>query len=680
MNINNKQNMSKLVSSFGSWKSPITSDLIVQSAIRLMGLYTTVNPANNNSTDLYWLESRPKEQGRYVLVKHQAQHGGEIDVNFDQEVNIRTTVHEYGGAPLVFAKSSPDAPLKMFYSNFKDQRLYSYQVVLDEQKKEAPVPLTPVGYRYADAVWHQKRNLLFCVREDHTTGAKEPINTIACVDATTGEQFVVAQGADFYSSPRLNPSGNQLCYVQWNHPNMPWDNTELYTVNLDEKGHPIEDTRTKVAGNGDEAVMSPLYSPSNGILYFVTDRRNGWWNIHRWSNNQVECVYDLDAEIGGPAWMFGSQPFLFVHEDLMIVQYGQGLGKIGYLNISEKKLTEIETGFAHAGSDDIALSGDKKTLYFLSGSPTMGRSVVQFDLETKKAVVLKSSFSVDIDSQYFSVPETIEFPTTNGLTAFGYLYRPKNKDYQGPENERPPLLVKIHGGPTAQASATLRLELQYWTSRGFALLDVNYGGSTGYGREYRHRLYNGNWGIVDVDDCCNAAEYLVKTNEVDGSKLCIDGGSAGGYTTLACLVFKNTFSTGASHYGICDLEALAHDTHKFEARYLDNLVGKYPQEKQKYFDRSPINFTDRLNKPIALFQGDQDKIVPPNQAEMFYNAVLKKNLPVAYLLFEGEQHGFRKAENIKKALDGEFSFYAQMFGFESPDIEPITVQNWLQKQ
>lgn len=706
----------KIISSLGSWKSPITTDLIVQSAIRLLGLYSIKTPT---STQLYWLESRPKEQGRYVLVKYQATAAAqkEQDVNYDSSVNIRTTVHEYGGAPLVLvnkgkskSNSSDVDVIEMYYSNFADQKLYRYQLPPNDDNSPTspppPVALTSVGYRYADAVYDEKRGLLYSVREDHThlsastTGGetttsaqktKEPVNTIVGIDTKTGEQFIVAQGADFYSSPRLSPSGDQLCYVQWNHPNMPWDNTELYTVDLNSEGRAIEETRTRVAGGVDseEAVMNPVYSPVNGVLYFVTDRRNGWWNIHRQvmtpidetatgrhERFTVECVMEIDAEVGGPMWTFGNQPFIFVNEDLLIVQYGQDLGKVGYYDLVKRELIPIETGFAHSGSDDFVVSHDGKTLFFLSGSPTKARSIVEFDLEAKRVTnIIKSSFSVDVDSEYFSVPETIEYPTSHGRKAYGYLYRPKNRDYQGPENEKPPLLVKIHGGPTSQASATLRLEIQYWTSRGFAILDVNYGGSTGYSREYRHRLYNGNWGVVDVEDCCNAAEYLVKMNEVDGSKLCIDGGSAGGYTTLACLVFKDTFSAGASYYGVSDLEALAHDTHKFEARYLDNLVGKYPQEKQRYFERSPIHFTDRLNKPIALFQGDQDKIVPPNQAEMFFNAVLKKNLPVTYLLFEGEQHGFRKAENIKKSLDGEFSFYAQVFGFDAPDIEPVSIHN-----
>jgi dipeptidyl aminopeptidase/acylaminoacyl peptidase len=671
--MNNTSNSNgKRVASYGSWKSPISSDLIVQSAVRLQHLY--LFPTRQGANVLYWLEMRPQEQGRCVLVMQRPSDGSLVEINPKHSgINMRTTVHEYGGAPVLIDQQNST----VYYSNFLDQRVYKYKFNETDNSNGVPDPLTPEGYRFADGVLDERRGLLFYVREDHTSNAKEPVNTIASVDIVTGKQRVMAQGADFYSSPRLSADGNQLCYVQWNHPNMPWDNTELYTVDLDAEGNAIENTRRKVAGNGDESVMKPLYSP-NGVLYFVTDRREGWWNIHRLVNDQIECVCPLNFETGGPQWTFGHQPYHFVDEDQILLQYGEGLGKLGLWSLSAKKLIPIETGYTHSGSDDFALSLDRRTLYFIAGSPTKPTSIVMMDIVSGNTKVLKKSTSVDIDEGYLSVPEIVEFPTSNHLTAYGFFYRPKNKDYVAPDNEKPPLLVKIHGGPTAGASASLRLELQYGTSRGFAIMDVNYGGSTGYGRAYRHRLYNGNWGIVDVDDCCNAAQYLVKKGEVDPKKLCIDGGSAGGYTTLACLVFRDVFSAGASHYGVCDLEALAHDTHKFESRYLENLLGKYPEEKQKYYERSPIHFTDRLNKPIAIFHGDQDKIVPPNQAEMFYKAVLNKGIPVTYLLFEGEQHGFRKSENIKKALDGEFYFYTKVFGIEAPDISPIPVQNFHQ--
>jgi dipeptidyl aminopeptidase/acylaminoacyl peptidase len=632
---------------YGSWVTPITSDLIVQSSIRLLDVYTV-------GQQVYWLEMRPQEKGRYALSSPQ-----QPDV-IPGEVSTRTTVHEYGGAPIVFKDGNV-----IYFSNFTTQVVHEYNTETKETRA-----ITSEGFRYADGVYDKKRDALIYVREDHTTGAKEPVNTIVSVDIKTGKDTVLASGYDFYSSPRLSPDGSQLAFVQWNHPSMPWDNTELFILNLNDLNQPS----VKVAGDN-EAIMCPVYSPESGTLYFITDRREGWWNIHRYVDNRVECVYALDCEIGGPAWTFGNSPYTFITDKEILIAYSEGLGKLGVLNTTNQTLKSIDAS-PFTSYDSLHVTADGKTLYFIGGSPSVPRSVVEHRLGTDTFTVLKKSIASETDSGYISVPETVQFPTYNNLVSYGYLYRPKNKDYEAAsDEERPPLLVKVHGGPTAATSSAFRLDIQYWTSRGFAVFDVNYSGSTGYGREYRHRLYSGNWGVADIEDCCNGAQYLADTNVVDGNKLAIDGGSAGGYTVLAALTFKDTFKAGASHYGVSDLEALAHDTHKFEARYLDNLIGPYPAMKQVYYDRSPIHFTDRLNKPIALFQGDEDKIVPPQQSETMFKAVLEKNIPVTYLLFKGEQHGFRQAENIKKSLDGELYFYSRIFGFEAAQVEPIEIHN-----
>jgi dipeptidyl aminopeptidase/acylaminoacyl peptidase len=380
----------------------------------------------------------------------------------------------------------------------------------------------------------------------------------------------------------------------------------------------------------------------------------------------------MEAEFAYPHWVFGLSNYGFASASRLICSYTQnGSWYLASLDLDRKQLQPIDTPYTNISS--LQVQGDR--IVFIGGSPTQSTAAILIDLKTNKTEILKQSSDLDIDPGYISLPEAIAFPTENGLTAYAWYYPPKNQDYTAPQEELPPLLVKSHGGPTAAASASLSLRVQYWTSRGFAYLDVNYGGSTGYGRAYRQRL-DGNWGIVDVDDCVNAAKYLVAQGKADSNRLAISGGSAGGYTTLAALTFRDTFKAGASHYGVSDIEALVKDTHKFESRYIDRLVGKYPEEKATYYERSPLHFTDRLSCPSIFFQGLEDKVVPPNQAEMMFEALKKKGLPVAYVAFEGEQHGFRRAENIKRALDGEFYFYSRLFNFSGAEaIEPVEIFN-----
>ncbi|NEO82781.1 MAG: S9 family peptidase [Spirulina sp. SIO3F2] len=635
---------------FGTWRSPITSDSIVSSNIALGGVAV-------DGETLYWLEGRPSEGGRNVLV--QCYSDGTVKDVMPSPFNVRTRVHEYGGGALLIAQGT------IYFVNFADQRLYRQQ----PGQGQAPVPLTPENSRrYADIVLDNQRDRLICVSENHTQAWQEPTNTIAAVDLQTGAVTDLITGSDFYSSPRLSPDGTQLAWLDWHHPQMPWDGTRLWVASIQADGR-LGEARC-VAGGKTESICAPLWSPE-GTLFFVSDRSN-WWNLYALHGEDVTPVYEMSAEFGFPHWVFGIQPYRFLDEQQLLCIYSQqGSSYLARLNLQQQTLDTIPLPFTSLS----ALNIQGNQAYFLGSSPTTPTQLVQLDLDTQQIVTLKSASSLEIDPNYFSVPEAIEFPTDNGQTAHAWFYPPQNPDFTALLNEKPPLRVKSHGGPTAAASATLDLRIQYWTSRGFAVVDVNYGGSTGYGRDYRQRL-QGNWGIVDVADCANVAKYLAVQNRVDGERLAIAGGSAGGYTTLAALTFTDVFKAGASYYGVSDLEALAQDTHKFEARYLDGLVGRYPEEQEIYQARSPIHHADQLNCPVIFFQGLQDKVVPPNQAEMMVAVLKAKGLPVAYVSFAEEQHGFRQAETIKRALDGEFYFYSQMFGFEpAEDLAPVEIFN-----
>jgi dipeptidyl aminopeptidase/acylaminoacyl peptidase len=637
------------VAPYGSWKSPITSDLIVAATIGFSQIVL-------DGDDIYWIEARPTEGGRNVIVRWTPD-GRTTDL-LPAPFNARTRAHEYGGGS--FTTSQGVA----YFSHFPDQRLYRQP--LDGE----PQPLTPMGaLRYADAVVDHRRNRLTCVCEDHTSPDKEPSNSLVSVDLATGTRQTLVAGNDFYSSPRLSPDGARLAWLAWNHPNMPWDSTELWVGEFTSDGTVAR--KQHVTDGPAESIFQPQWSP-DGVLYFVSDR-SGWWNLYRWWNGQVEALCPMAAEFGRPQWVFGMSTYAFVSPRLLICAYSsQGTWRLAQLDTDSKKFTAIETPYTEIWD----VHATPTHLVFGGGSSTDPASIVRLDLTTQQSTVLRRATTLTLDAGYLSAPQAIEFPTENGLTAHALFYAPRNKDYTAPTGEQPPLLVKSHGGPTAAAQTTLNLAIQYWTSRGIAVLDVNYGGSSGYGRAYRNRL-KGQWGIVDVDDCVNGARFLVEKGLVDGNRLAITGGSAGGYTTLCALTFRNFFKAGASHYGISDLEALAHDTHKFESRYEESLVGPYPARQDLYRERSPIHFTDRLSCPLIIFQGMEDKVVPPNQAEKMVATLRAKGLPVAYVPFEGEQHGFRKAENIKRALDAELYFYSRVFGFSLADpVDPVKIENF----
>jgi len=633
---------------YGSWKSPVTSEMVASGVLWL-------GQVELEGEDIYWCEMRPSEAGRYVIVKRTPE-WQMVDVN-PPPFNARTRVHEYGGGAYKVFED------KIYFTNFIDQRLY----VMKTGSK--PKPITPeTKLRYANLSFNIKRGRMVCVREDHREPGKEAVNTIASMDLEGRNSKIIVSGNDFYSSPRIGPDSSRLAWLTWNHPNMPWDGTELWVGKLGEEDS-IKDAEM-VAGGSEESVLQPVWS-SEGDLYFISDRSN-WWNIYRYEDGEVESVCKLEAEFAVPHWIFGLSNYGFDSKNSLICSYTEkGEWHMARLDTETGRLETIETPYTHISS----LKVSEGYAVFIGGSPTEAASIIKLDLSTYETEVLKRPTDISVDPGFISKPKPIEFLTENGLKSHAIFYRPNNKDYTAPLGELPPLLVFTHGGPTGATTTTLSWGIQYWTSRGFAVVDVNYGGSTGYGREYRQRL-NGQWGVVDVDDCVNAAKYLVDTGDVDGEKLAIRGGSAGGYTTINALTFRDVFKAGASYFGISDLEVFVRDTHKFESRYLNSLVGPYPEKKDLYYNRSALNFLDQIRAPMILFQGLEDKIVPPNQAELIVEALRRNGRPVAYIPFEGEQHGFRQAKNIKRSLEAELYFYSKTFGFEPADqIEPVEIEN-----
>ncbi len=635
------------IAPLGSWRSPITTDLITSHFFGLGEIAL-------DGEDIYWTEIRPWDLGRTVIVRRTTD--GQIQDVTPPPFNVRTRVHEYGGGSFLVADRT------VYFSN-ADGRLYR------QDMGNEPQPITPLAtMRYADGIVDLHRNRIICVCEDHTVAGREPINTLVSIGLEgDGNPQLLVYGNDFYASPRLSPDGSRLAWLTWNHPNMPWDGTQLWVGELNADG--IGQTQ-QIAGGADESIFQPEWSP-DGDLYFISDK-TGWWNLYRWADENVESLTQMKAEFGKPQWNLGMSTYAFESPNRIICTYTQqGTWHLASLDTTTGELQPLEVPYTEIDS----LQTTRGKVVFRGGSPTQPIAIVQLDLTTGKLEVLRRSSEVTIDTDYLSQPQAIEFPTTNGQTAYAFFYPPQNRDYTAPAGEKPPLLVKSHGGPTAATSSSLNFKIQYWTSRGIAVLDVNYRGSTGYGREYRQQLDN-QWGIVDVDDCVYGARYLVERSEVDGDRLVISGGSAGGYTTLCALTFRDTFKAGASYYGVSDLEALARDTHKFESRYLDRLIGAYPQQRQLYQERSPIHFTDRLTCPVIFFQGLEDKVVPPNQAGAMVEALRTKGLPVAYVMFEGEEHGFRRAQSIKRSLDGEIYFYSQIFGFELAEpVETVAIEN-----
>ncbi len=637
---------------YGSWLSPISADMLCSSAVKVGQTYIDAERA-------YWTETRPMEKGRTVIVSRDLK--GKVEDLTPADYNVRNAVHEYGGGSAIIQDG------KVYFSNFNDHRVYKQNI----GEKQAVAISKESPSRYADFSLDTKRNRLIVVREDHSAPGEEPLNFLDVVNLDgTSEPDILLAGSDFFSSPRVSPDGRLLAWITWNHPNMPWDESKLWTGNLGNDG--LLSNMQLVAGGKGVSVAQPEWGP-DGTLYFVSDE-NGWWNLYASYSGLVEPLLEMEAEFISPPWVFGLSNYAVRSANKLVCSYNRGgVWKLAEFDTDKRELSDIETPYQDISY--VRCHGDK--VIFRGGAPDRFAEIACIDLNSKELTVLKKSNECTVDSSYFSNAEAIEFPATEGGgKAYAFFYPAKNPDYTAPSSTLPPLIVHSHGGPTSACSSTLDLSIQYWTSRGFSVVDVNYGGSTGYGRAYRERL-NDKWGIVDVADCVDAVKYLAQEGKIDSDKVAITGGSAGGYTTLCALAFRSdSFAVGASYYGVSDPVALAQDTHKFESRYLDRLIGPYPARKDLYEQRSPLVHANNINCPVIFFQGLEDKVVPPNQSETMANALRKKGLPVAYLTFEGEQHGFRKAETIKASIEAELSFCAQVFDIERSDLaNPVKIDN-----
>jgi dipeptidyl aminopeptidase/acylaminoacyl peptidase len=624
------------VAPYGSWRSPISPALAASGAVRVGGLVL-------DGDDVYWLEGRSVERGRNLIVRRRA---GVVEDVTSPAFNVRSRALEYGGGAFTVRDGS------VFFCNDSDQRIYRQDV------GAAARPLTPEGRaRYGDLTVDERRARLVCVREDHANPG-EPENTLVAVPLAGGTPDVLARGADFFSTPRFDPSGRRLAYLSWSHPHMPWQGTTLWLADVDENGKlgRPEKVAGTLPGSPLESIFQPAWSP-DGVLHFVSDR-SGWWNLYRFSDGAATALCPLEAELGVPAWVFGLSTYGWIDPATIACLYQQagiwGLGLINAGRLTPVPLPLTDLGYLQAARGRALFIGASA----VEPAALWGVSAVPGSPLTPSRIHRMSPPAVAEDE--LSRPEPVTFPTGGGATAYGLFYPPHNRDFAAPAGERPPLIVMSHGGPTAAASTALSLALQFWTTRGFAVLDVNYRGSSGYGRAYREAL-DGAWGVADVEDCAAGARHLVERGLVDGARLAIRGGSAGGFTTLSALVFTGVFRAGASYYGVTDLEALAKDTHKFESRYLETLIGPYPARRDLYLARSPLQHADRLSCPVIFFQGLEDKVVPPSQTESMVAALERKGVPVEYVKFPEEQHGFRRAESITAALEAELAFYLRVF-------------------
>jgi len=633
---------------YGSWPSPIVPSLLTD------GSPGYAFPQYDGDR-LYWLESRPWENGRSVVVCREAD--GTVRDVLPAPLSCRSKVHEYGGAPYLVVDDT------LYFSLYDDQRVYT----LDLSSSNAlPQPLTPEGaYCFADFCHDRHHHRLICVMEDHS-GSGEPVNRLAALPLS-GDSGVLTlfEGDDFYAYPRLDRRGERLCWISWNHPDMPWDKTCLWLSRLDPEG--ALQTPVAVAGSDrEESITQPRWSPDNQ-LYFVSDRDN-WWNLYRVdAEGHIEPRLPMSAEFATPLWILGMSNYDFCADGTLLCSYtSEGLWHLGTLSPNADTLRPVDTALTQIS--DVRCGGDGAWL--VGAAPDMSGQLCEWRTADNRLHTVASGKPLNIDSGYLSQPQPISYPSGDDATAHGFYYPPTNPDCQAPEGTRPPLVVICHGGPTGATGTGLNLKIQYWTSRGFAVLDVNYRGSTGYGRAYRQALH-GQWGIVDVEDVVAGARHLIEQGHVDRKKTAIRGSSAGGYTVLAALCFHDLFRAGACLYGIGDLETLARDTHKFESSYLERLVGPYPECRDTYLARSPLHHVDGFDCPVIFFQGLDDRVVPPEQALTMVNALRQKQMPVAYLPFEGESHGFRKAETIQRALEAELYFYGRIFRFKPADELPV---------
>jgi dipeptidyl aminopeptidase/acylaminoacyl peptidase len=619
---------------YGAWKSPI-------SAADTVGGVVLFGQIAVDGHDLYWLEGRPTEAGRQVLVRRDGD--GRIADATPPPIYVRTKVHEYGGGAFAVGDGN------VAYSEFADQRMY-----LLGRGPITPEPPAPGALRYADGRFCPDGSIV-CVRESHGDG--EAVNEVVKVTPDTQEVTILATGRDFYASPRPSPDGHRLLWLEWDHPNMPWDGTLLKTATTTDQGLIDVD---EIVGGPEESIFQPEWAPDGGIV-FATDR-GGWWNLHRFDDGVTSPIIAMDADFGVPAWIFGMTSFGFLSGGRILAAFWEnGVNHLGVID-SDGNLNRLPNELT--GVDFLVTDGGSRA-WFVGHGPTTPNSIHELDVDTGILSVVRSN-PMPAEPEYIPTARIITFPTADGEVAHGVYYPPTNPGFEGPDGEKPPLILKVHGGPTSHIFPWLRPAFLYWTTRGFGLVDVNYRGSTGYGRRFRNLLRD-SWGIADVEDCLAAARYLAAEGEVDGERLIITGGSAGGFTTLAALAFGDAFSAGGSYFGVADLGLLVDDTHKFESRYLDGLVGTDRDEMQR---RSPLYSADKITVPVILFQGLEDKVVPPEQAELISAALTENGIPHAHITYEGEDHGFRKAENIIHSLESELAFYGKVLGFTPADDLP----------
>ncbi|WP_293761227.1 S9 family peptidase [uncultured Paraglaciecola sp.] len=620
--------MSHTTAAYGTWESPITAASIFEVSDNVS--YLTVE---NNQ--LYFVESKASANGKNVLFKLNESNTA-IQLT-SSKVSVRSRVHEYGGRPYLVTGED------IYYSEFTDQKIYRIS------QNGTPQAITSPGLRYMECIADQKNNRLICVREDHR-GIGEPINTLVAINVhEANKETILFEGTDFVSAPHLSPNGKSVAFVTWLHPNMPWDDTQLRVINFSEEG--LIECVVEVPQDGNVSIKHPHYS-KNGMLYFIADYED-WWTLYRIENpsekqKKPQKVLDKKIEINS---------YSIENDDYAIIAYSeQGSVHIARVNLVTGEMINIGDVFSSA--DSISVASD--TVYFRASTPSSGNAI--YKLTDNNYEKIYQPNGPEIEKSFLSLPQSVKFPTGIDEIAYGFYYPPQNSNFTGAKDTSPPLIVKVHGGPVSATDSSLNPGIQFWTSRGFAVFDVNHRGSTGYGRTFRKKLYP-NWGIVDVEDVSNGVKWLASEGFIDADKVAIRGGSAGGYTTLAALAFQNVFKAGTSYYGISDLGILARDTHKFESRYLDQLIGPYPEMKSVYDRRSPINSVENITAPLLLLQGLDDKVVPPNQSELIFNALKDNSIDTAYITFEGEGHGFRQPANNIKALNSELSFYGQVFGF-----------------
>lgn len=697
---------------YGAWPSPLGAALVAAGATPLLSLALGADGA------VYWLAGRASEAGRQTLLRRRGALAQDIT---PRPLNVRTRVHEYGGGAYAVHGDT------VYFSHFADNRLYriaagtgcASALAADGAGSNAgagdrgaaaanagdhgatAVPFTAPGrQRFADFVVDAARRRLLAVRELHAEASiaphAQPVNTL-CAVGFDGTETVLASGHDFYSSPRLSPDGSRLAWLTWDHPRMPWQGTELWLAAVLADG--TLDTPRLVAGGPEESICQPEWAP-DGRLYFVSDR-SGWWNLYRHDEGrEAHAICPMEAEFATPHWTFGNALYGFAGATEIVCSYiEQGVSRLARLDIDSGVLSAIATPYqeirelrvgagpgpdAHAGEGVAGgasasaggnAGADAGTTFIalLGGSPTIPLELARIELARGAMAggtqILARSIDDTPAAGYLSVPQSISYPSAGGRSSHAFFYPPANRDVRPDDQGKPPVIVISHGGPTGMTVNTLKLATQFWTSRGFGVLDVNYGGSTGFGRAYRDAL-KGQWGVVDVEDCIAGAQYLVERGLADGERLIIRGGSAGGLTTLCALTFHDVFKLGASYYGVSDLKGLDLDSHKFESHYNAYLIAPQPQADALYLARSPIHHTDRLTRPMIFFQGLDDKVVPPQQSEAMVAALRQRGVPVAYVPLAGEGHGFRKAENIVRTLEAELYFYQRMFGLHDGATAP----------